>query len=89
MPTASSPLTRPALFSEYCTWVAVIMGTGRCPGRACLWAPLWDSPSPLLEETLWRAARFFWRVAISLKAPLSWNSEDVMSPAFFQKLAGF
>ena len=64
------------------------------PGLGVSGEPLFDSPSPPPgKELFWRARPLFLENSSQFysKAPLflGVNSEDVMSPASFRKLAGF
>src|ERR1700677_5128984 len=48
-----------------------------------------NSPSGFLEDSLLACDAFFPDNRTHSKAPLCWNSEDVLSPTLFQKPVGF
>ena len=58
-------------------------------GPGAIVQPLLDSSSTLLEDSLLACRPFFSESSTHSKASLFWNSEDVISPILFQKLAGF
>jgi hypothetical protein len=68
--------------------VAVIIGTG-LSGPGAFGQSFLDPPSRFLKESFLACGAFFSENSTYSKAPLFWNSEDVLLPTLFQKPAGF
>src|SRR5262249_1791812 len=58
-------------------------------GAGCIVESFLDAPPCFLEESLLACRTLFSESSTHSKAPLLRNSEDVISPPLFQKLAGF